>query len=202
MSANQPSHPEQKEIRMKQIAIVGLVATLLAGAAAGALGAAQDPFQLPVPEKQHKWLQQLVGEWEMTGEASPPSLPSVKFKGTETVRPVGDFWVAAELKASMMGDPYTGVMTLGYDPEKKKYVGTWYDSMSSYLWTYEGTVDSTGKILTLSTEGPCPLAPGKLSKFKEVIEIKSKDHKVFTSSVQLEDGKWTTGMTMDYRRKK
>ena len=73
--------------------------------------------------------------------------------------------------------------------------------MSSYQWKYEGTTDAAGKILTLETEGPCPLAPGKLLKFKEVTEIKSEDHKVFTSSVQGEDGKWTTMVKVDFHRK-
>jgi hypothetical protein len=189
----------KKEKDMKKIAVSGFMLALLASAA---VCAAQAP-QLPTPEKAHQWLQQLVGEWEAVGEAYPaPGQPPMKIKGTESVRSVGGFWVVAENRSTMMDMPFTGVMTLGYDPERKKYVGTWLDSMSSYLWTYEGTVDSTGKTLTLETEGPCPMAPGRLSRIREVIELKGKDQKVFTSSVQAEDGKWVTGMTLNYRRKK
>ena len=43
--------------------------------------------------------------------------------------------------------------------------------------------------------------PDGLSNFEEVIELKSADHKVFTSSVQGKDGKWTKGMQIEYRRK-
>lgn len=180
---------------MKNMAMVGLVVTLLAGAA---MVRAQTPAQ-----KEHKWLQQLAGEWEYDTETSLESgKPPVKIKGTESVRSVGEFWVVAEQKATLLDTPFTGIMTLGFDGQKKKYVGTWIDSLHSPLLRLEGTVDAAGKTLTLLTEGPNPAAPGKPSKYKEVIEIKSKDHKVHTSSVQGEDGKWVVFMTVNYRRKK
>lgn len=74
--------------------------------------------------------------------------------------------------------------------------------MSSYLWHYEGTVDATGRILTLETEGPQPDAPGKNVAFREVTEFKSNDYRVFTSSRQTADGQWTTMLTIHYRRRK
>jgi hypothetical protein len=55
---------------------------------------------------------------------------------------------------------------------------------------------------TMEIEGPCPTAPGKFSAFKDTVEFKSQDHKVFTSSMQGDDGKWTTNMKIEYRRKK
>ena len=97
---------------------------------------------------------------------------------------------------------FNSLLTLGYDPPSQKYIGTWVDSMNSHLWEYEGTVDQTGKILTLLTEGPCPTKPGETMKFKEEIEFKSPDHRVFTSSYQDESGKWTTGVVSHSRRKK
>ena len=45
-------------------------------------------------------------------------------------------------------------MTLGFDPQKGGYVGTWIGSMTSFLWIYRGTLDRVEKILTLDTEGP------------------------------------------------
>jgi hypothetical protein len=114
---------------------------------------------------------------------------------------LGEFWLVAEGKGEMEGMP--GMMsrlTLGFDPEKGKYVGTWVDSMNSYLWHYEGTVDATGKILTLETEGPCPMKPG-LVRFREIIEFKSADHRVFTSSMQDEDRNWVQLVSAHYRRK-
>lgn len=184
---------------MKRFVIAGFVVALFASAAELR---AQDEPQLPAPEKEHEWLKQLVGEWETEFEYNlGPDAPSQKSQGTESVRAIGELWTVAENKSSASETPFTGIMTLGFDPDKKKYVGTWIDSMFNYLWRYEGTVDKGGKVLTLLTEGPNPGVPGKLCKFKEVIELKSKDHKVFTSSLQGEDCKWSTMMTINYRRK-
>ncbi len=174
---------------------------VLVAVAASVCWAGEVP-EFPKPTKQHEWLQQLVGEWDSEVEMfMEPVQPPVKSKGTEKVRSIGGFWTLAENQGDLMGLPFTGIMTLGYDADSERFVGTWVDSMTGFLWKYEGQLDETGKILTLNSEGPCPAAPGTLSKFKEVLEIKSKDHKVFTSSIQAEDGSWTTGLRINYRRK-
>ncbi len=164
---------------------------------------AQDAPQMPGAEKEHDWLKQLVVEWEMESEmVSGPGQPSQKIKGIESVRTVGGLWIIAEIKGDTpMGTPMAAVLTLGFDPQKKKYVGTWIDSHLNHLWLYEGTIDPTGKILTLETEGPDMKDMTKRAKYRDVLEIKSKDHKVLTSSTLGEDGKWLTFNTASYRRK-
>ena len=73
--------------------------------------------------------------------------------------------------------------------------------MTSHMWKYEGSLDETSKILTLEAEGPSMADPSKMAKYRDVIEVKSDDHRVLTSAMQGADGKWTTFMTMNYRRK-
>ena len=176
-----------------------MAATLLAGF--GAVRA-QDAPEMPKPQKEHEWLHQLVGEWETDAEFTmDPAKPPMKSKGSESGRMVGGFWAVLENKGEFLGKPFTGILTLGFDAEKKKYVATWVDSVMPVLWNYQGTLDGTGKILTLETEGFCPEQPGKLTKFKETLEIKSADHKIFTSMREM-DGKWVTGGVIQYRRKK
>ena len=193
---------------MKKVALAGVLVTTLTLAAALT---AQDPPpqaqpqppQMPMPTDEHAWLQQGVGEWDTEGEIlMGPDQPAMKCKGTESVRAIGAFWTVAENKTTIMEQSMTGVLTLGYDPAKKKYVGSWVDSMSNHLWTYQGTVDKGGTTLTLDTEGPNPMAAGKMTKFKEVLEFKGKDHKVFTSSMQMDDGTWVKFVTINSTRKK
>ncbi len=180
---------------MKKIAVASLVVALLA--AASVRGAEDAPRS--GPEKEHEWLQQFVGEWEAQLEApSEPGTPSVK--ATERVRTIGGLWIVAEGEVSVASEPIRSLFTLGYGPEKEKFVGTWIDSRSSFLWTYQGTLDAAGKTLTLETEGPGH--QGGLSKYKDVIELKDKDHKLLTSSVQDGDGEWSVFAKVSYRRTK
>ena len=158
--------------------------------------------QLPGPEKEHEWLKQLVGEWEMESEMiMVPGQPPHKTKGKESVRAIGGLWVVSELTHESPMGPMTALMTLGYDPQKKKYIGTWIDSMMNHMWHYDGTLDATGKILTLESEGPNMMDPTKRAQYRDVIEIKNKEHKVMTSSALGEDGKWVTFGTVNFRRK-
>jgi len=166
------------------------------------VGLAQMP-EMPKPTKEHELLRQFAGEWEMTAETVPaPGQDAIKCSGTESAKMVGGFWLVSRNESSMMNMPVSNLLTIGYSPTAKKYVGTFVCSMDSTLWKYEGTMDATGKALTLETSGPSPMDPTKIAKFRETLELKDKDHKVFTSLMQNEEGKWVKIVTMDYRRKK
>ena len=158
--------------------------------------------EMPGPVKEHELLQKFVGEWESEGEAfMVPGQAPTKLKGVESSRLIGGFWFVAQVKSTVPDFPYEQILTIGYDPAKKRYIGTVVDSMTSHLWQFEGTFDVTGNILTWETEGPVP-SPETPSKFREVTELKSPDHKVFTSSIRGPDGSWNTIMTINIRRKK
>ena len=165
--------------------------------------APQAPMTQPEPPEEHRWLQRLVGEWDYEAEASMgPGQPPMKHTGTESVRSIGGVWVQGEGKGQMPdGGPATTVITLGYDPAKKRFVGTFIGSMMTHMWVYEGTLDAAGKALTLDTEGPHFGAEGKMAKYKDVITFVSDDHRTLTSQMQADDGSWNQFMTAHYRRK-
>lgn len=156
------------------------------------------------PQAEHEWLQKLVGEWTCEGEATmEPGTPPMKYKGTESVRSLGGLWILAEGQGDAPGcGPTTTMMTLGYDPQKKRYIGTFVGSMMTHMWIYNGTLDAARKVLTLNTEGPNMSAEGQMATFKDVIEIQDDDHRVLTSHLVGEDGSWHQFMTARYRRKR
>jgi len=156
------------------------------------------------PHKEHQWLSKLVGDWIYETDCSMgPGQPPAKSKGSETVRSLGGLWVLCEGQGEMPGcGPAITLMTLGYDPQRKRYVGTWIGSMMTYLWVYDGELDAAGRVLTLNAEGPNMAAEGKMAKYRDVIEFKSEDHRTLTSHMLSDDGKWHQFMTANYQRKK
>jgi Protein of unknown function (DUF1579) len=156
------------------------------------------------PQKEHQWLQKLVGEWTSEGEAvMEPGKPPVTFTGTETVRSIGGLWILAEGQGGMPGGgPMTSVLTLGYDPARQRYLGTFIASMMGHLWVYEGTLDAAERVLTLDTEGPSMAGDGTMAKYRDVLEVKSDDDRTLTSHARGDDGKWHAFMTAHYRRKR
>ena len=157
------------------------------------------------PQKEHHWLQRLVGDW--TSETEAPGEnggPPVKLRGSESVRPLGSLWILAEGRGDMPGGGTANMLlTLGYDEKKRAFVGTWIGSMMTYMWVYEGSLDAGGRKLVLRSEGPNCADEGKsMMKVREEIEFKSDDHRTFTSHWQDKDGNWTQMMEAHYYRKK
>lgn len=155
------------------------------------------------PQKEHEWLRQLVGEWtsEMTCRMAPDQ-PPMTSTGSESVRSLGGLWTIGEGQGDAPdGTPVGSVMTLGFDPAKGRFVGTFIASMMSAFWHYEGALDASGKVLTLDTEGPSMAGDGRTAKYQDVITIVSPEHRTLTSRIQGEDGGWTEFMSAHYRRR-
>lgn len=156
------------------------------------------------PQKEHEWLKKLEGHWASEMQCSMgPDQPAATFRGSETVRLLGGLWSIAEGTGDMPGGGTARmIMTLGYDPAQQKYVGSWVGSMMTHMWHYRGTLDPTGQILTLDTEGPNCSDGNKMTRFQDIIEFKSDDHRILRSQMLGEDGKWNGFMTAHYRRVK
>lgn len=121
------------------------------------------------PQKEHEWLHQLVGDWtaEMHCSMGPDQPPSAS-KGTESVRSLGGLWTLGEGQGEgPEGKPVTSLMTLGFDPAKGRFVGSFVASMMTMMWTYDGTLSADGKSLVLDTEGPSMTGDGAMAKYQD-----------------------------------
>lgn len=148
---------------------------------------------------EHRWLQRLVGEWTSVMEGTGPDGTVVRHGGTETVRSLGGVWIVSEGVMEMPeGENGTSLMSLGYDPERKRFVGTFIASMMTFMWVYDGRLE--GNRLVLDTEGPRFTEEGGMTRYVDTIELISDDHRVLTSAQLGDDGKWTEFMRAEYRR--
>ena len=159
---------------MKQFATAfALVILLLAASPAVA--------QFPSATEEHKVLKHEVGEWQaevtmFMGPAGPYDPPH-KSVAKESCRMVGDFWLVSDFEGSFEGMKLSGHAQFGYDPQKKKYFGTWVDSFRPVQTHMIGTFDAATKTLTYDTTAKA--MDGTEEKGKNVI-VFSDNKKVMT----------------------
>jgi hypothetical protein len=166
--------------------------------------------------ENHRWLAQLVGDWESEMESDMgPDKPKETHRGSESVRMLGDLWLLMEGTGEMPAGGKAGMLlTLGFDPSRGRFVGTWVGSMMDRMWVYEGQLDAERKILTLDTEGPDMSAmtgdcgvdatspPLPMAKYQDIIEVISPDQRQLRSHFQDKNGEWQQFMVANYRRVK
>jgi len=174
------------------------LALALLGPAARIMAQAEPPPPKPGPE--HAVLQKDVGTWDASVEIYAPGKPPAVSKGTETNSMLGGLWLVTDFKSEMMGQPFQGHGTTGYDPNKKKYVNTWIDSMSTGLTVGEASYDPASKTLTGLMEGPD--MTGKTVKMKQTTEWKDADTRIFTMFSPGPEGKEVPIMKITYKRRK
>jgi hypothetical protein len=153
-------------------------------------------MEMPKPQAEHGFLQKMVGTWEVTAKDMTGDDP-----WTEVVRSLHGIWFVAEGTGRMPGGgAATTVLTLGFDPAKGKYTGSWIGSMMSHMWVYEGDVSADGTTLSLYTTGPDFADPDKTGEYREQIVFTDDDHRIFTSSAKQPDGSWNQFMEARYAR--
>lgn len=156
----------------------------------------------PKPGPEHAVLKMDEGTWDAVVEiAAAPGMPAMKSTGVEVnTMGCGGLCLITDFKGDMMGMPFLGHGVSAWDPAKKKYVGSWTDSMSAGLMLGESTYDAATKKWSGSMEGPD--ATGKVTKTRSIVEMKDASTRVFTTYAAGPDGKEMEAMKITYTRRK
>ncbi|MEZ5978584.1 MAG: DUF1579 domain-containing protein [Planctomycetota bacterium] len=161
----------------------------------------------PEPTEQHRWLMQLVGDWEaevpISAEMQVPAEDgsvSTSARAEEHVRAHGDYFVVSDGTYDFGASRMASVMTLGFDPRREVFVGTWIDTAQPHMWVYEGGLDEAGKVLSLEAFGPSFEDPAVNALYRDAIELVDADHKILTSSLRGPDGSWIEFMRTEFVR--
>lgn len=175
---------------------LGVVAVLLSAPAMAQPGSK--------PTDEHKILASEEGTWDATIKSymgGPDAEPAVS-KGTEVNKVMtGGLWVLSKFEGDFGGMKFEGHGQFGYDPLKKKYVGTWIDSLSPTLSVLEGEYDPKTKTMTYKGEGVAPEG----IKFTQRMVTTTKDDgsRVFTLYMKLDGSKDEARfMEITYRERK
>jgi Protein of unknown function (DUF1579) len=144
----------------------------------------------PQPTAEHKRLASTVGTWDATIKSwmqGPDAEPTVS-KGVEIIKLMpGGLWALSEFHGKFGEMDFHGAGQSGYDPGKKKYIGTWVDSISPTIMIMEGDFDPQTHTLTSYSKGVGPSGAPYDARMVEV--HKDKEHRVFTMSMKSEETK-------------
>jgi hypothetical protein len=111
---------------------------------------AQEGPITPKPTPQHEILKKDVGTWDATVTSwEKPGAKPMESKATEKNELLpGGYWLVSHFEGSFGDLKFTGIGQFGYDPQQKKYVGTWIDNMSPYLMITKADYDPATKTIT------------------------------------------------------
>jgi hypothetical protein len=169
------------QVRTKLAALSLSVALLSGGAlcaqdkpSEGNMGMTQEQMEAmqkaAAPGEMHKHMGKMAGDWTFTNKMwMAPGQPPVESTGTmhaETI--LGGRYVQSVWKGSVMGQPFEGRATEGYDNVSKQYVSSWVDNMGTGIMHSTGTCEDGGKKCTTVGNSSDPTTGGTTS-MKSVI---------------------------------
>jgi Protein of unknown function (DUF1579) len=136
-----------------------------------------------------KIMEMQAGVWDaeitMTVPDAEGKITKTTSKGEETNRLLGGKWLISDFKGEFFGQSFEGHGTNGFDEKKKKYVGTWVDSMSNHIDLLEGSYDEKTKTLTLNADSENP-ADGKPMKMRLETHFNDDGSRVFSEFVKVD----------------
>jgi hypothetical protein len=160
------------------------------------------PPPMPKPGAEHEVLKLDEGTWDAVVEFTPaPGAPPMTSKGVEVnTIGCGGLCVITDFKGEAMGSAFHGHGLTTWDARKKKYVGSWTDSMSQGLAIAEMTWEPSAKRFSGWMEGPD--VTGNVTKTRSVSEHRPDGTRVMTAYAPGPDGKEAQIMRITYTRRK
>ncbi|MFN8506599.1 MAG: DUF1579 domain-containing protein [Dehalococcoidia bacterium] len=154
----------------------------------------------PESTAEHRWLQQLLGEWTFEGafHMPPDDNNEARTSGTQSFRPLG-VWVMGTMAEPPGGANDESVISLAFDSEKGRFVGTFLSSMSTHIWLYEGDLDAGANSLVLNADGPSMDGTPGTQHYQDIIDISGPASYVMRSRVETPDG-WVEFMRLTFTR--
>lgn len=178
------------KVRTKLV-VFALSAALLSGGAAfaqdkpaeGHMGMTAEQMEAMqkavAPGEMHKHLGKMAGDWTFTNKMwHAPDQPPTESSGTMHAETILDGrYVQSIWKGTMMGQPFEGRATEGFDNITKQYVSTWIDNMGTGIMYATGACEDGGKKCTSVGNMSDPMAGGSTSVRSVITWIDDNSYK-------------------------
>jgi hypothetical protein len=193
--------PTMAKFSLHRVAVILASAIAVFSLAPSATRSQEQP-QLPQVSDEHKLLHKDVGTWDATMKIFPQEgAEPLESKGTEKNELLpGGMWLLSDFNGEILGMPFSGRGTAGYDPIEKKYIGTWVDSISPHLTIMKGDYDAATKTMTSIAEGR-DFETGQITKSKHITRFVDENTRTFEIHATEEGGKERKVMEIQYKRR-
>ena len=110
-------------------------------------------MEYSTPSDVHKAMAKSAGDWTFTSKMwMDPTAEPMSSTGTAKFEMLyGGRYLQSKVSGSMMGMPFEGTATTGYNNATKKYFNTWIDNMGTGVMYSEGTMDASGVVTLIGT---------------------------------------------------
>ncbi len=152
------------------------------------------------PQPEHELLKRFAGEWQFEKKSAPGDGGEAQQLGYGEIKAelLGGFFVVCKWSGNVYETDFDAVQTLGYDVDKEEYSGYWIDSIMSYRWQFNGSLEPNGNELVVTASGPSPA--GGTTRFRERYQFNSADS-ITSVAEMLHDERWVTLMITELTRK-
>lgn len=158
--------------------------------------------ELGTPGEPHKLLARMAGSWDAKVKSwmEPGNPPTESKAHCESRMVLGGRFLQEEFTGDMMGMPFTGMGSAGYDNHTEKYVSTWMDSMGTAILFFEGTAGADGKTITQESHYDDPFkGPMKWRSVTKIVDDNTHLFEMYTSD---QSGKEEKMLEIAYTRKR
>lgn len=155
------------------------------------------------PGPMHAMMAKWDGMWdsELTMWMEPGA-PETKSKSSaENKMIMNGMYQQSTHTGEMMGMPFNGMSTVGFDNHTREFVSTWIDNMGSGIMVMKGPWDEATKTMNLKGKMVDPGTKGE-TEVRETFKIIDDNTQELEMFVMMPDGKEFKTMNIKFTRKK
>lgn len=164
--------------------------------------ARQKWMEYMTPSTVHKMMAKNAGEWKTTMQMwqAPNSEPMTSEGTCKSEMILGGRYLESKYSGIVMGMPFEGISTDGFDNAKNVYVNTWIDNMGTGIMHSEGKYDKSTKTISYVGTMFDPMQNTDVP-YRQTVQMVDDNHMIMEMYNINKDNKEYKSLHVDYVRK-